>query len=112
RYIVDFQITRLCFPTRSSSDLWFKYNLAKLKYFKNLPLEEQKLRSRISREIIKNEGLINYIGFNDSKYIDKLTKHFKWNLSGIEVFKFLVNYRYKNKVPFGKYGNFRFTMNN
>ena len=87
--------------------MWLKYNLAKLRYFKSLPKEEQNLRIKISREILEN-GITNYLGFDNDEYVENLTKHFNWDLKGIDVFKFLVNYRYQHKIPFGKNGDFNY----
>ncbi len=51
---------------------------------------------KINEDIIKNNGIIKYLNFDDVDYIERLNNNFKFDKKGITIFEELVNYRYCN----------------
>ncbi|MBC7128951.1 MAG: hypothetical protein H5T45_04375 [Thermoplasmatales archaeon] len=68
-------------------------------FFQNLPKEEKEKRLKIAQEIHKCGGPIPYLGLDNEKRVEYLTKTFKWDLPGIEVFRRLIEYRFNNGKP-------------
>jgi hypothetical protein len=77
---------------------WSIYEYQKINFFESLPIHERLLRTKIAKEMI-DCGVIKYLGLDKPAIVESLTKTFKWDLSGLEVFRKLLIYRYKNKKP-------------
>jgi len=77
---------------------WSIYEYQKINFFESLPINERLLRTKIAKEMIEC-GVIKYLGLDKHTIVESLTKTFKWDLSGLEVFRKLLLYRYKNKKP-------------
>ena len=77
----------------------FHYNVAKAKFFYGLKERDKIIRIRISEEIIRWGGVIKYLNLDDPKYVENLTKSFRWNKRGVEVFEILVKYRFESGKP-------------
>jgi hypothetical protein len=86
-----------------SAFCWTRYTIDKMKFFNSLPREEQKLRIKIAKEIQDSGGVIKYLGLDKDYIVENLTRTFKWNMPGIEVFRKLLLYRHFNKKPAYKF---------
>jgi hypothetical protein len=76
-----------------------KYSINAIKFFDSLPKKEQKLRTEIAKEIEECGGIIKYLGLDKDCIVENLTKTFKWDIPGIEVFRKLILYRHFHKKP-------------
>jgi hypothetical protein len=75
------------------------YSIHTMKFFSNLPKEEQKLRIKIAKEIQEYGGVIKYLGLDRDYIVENLTRTFKWDMSGTEAFRKLLLYRHFHKKP-------------
>lgn len=92
--------TRKNIVDNRSRELWslLRYSLGVNTYFRKLPEETQSLALDISKEIDESGGLIDYLHFQDSAYVDNLTGTFGWDRTGLEVLEQLLLFRHEHGV--------------
>jgi len=85
----------LKFKTYRNDRFLMKYTISRYKYFMRLRCKDDLIK--INMDIIQNGGLIKYLNLDNINYVNKLTENFNWSKNGIDIFKELIDYRYKYK---------------
>jgi len=101
RWIIEFEFLRdlLLGKGRKAASFGRRYSLAKWEFFCTLPDLERRHFLAIARDVQLSGGVFEYLGLTDPAYLEKLTASFDWNLRGIDVYRRLLDYRYRVGSP-------------
>jgi hypothetical protein len=76
-----------------------RYSLAKWQFLCALPEPDRRRLAEIADDLEKSGGLFDYLGLNDPAYVERLTASFQWNLRGIDVYRNILDYRFRVGKP-------------
>ncbi|MCI4351180.1 MAG: hypothetical protein L3K15_06680 [Thermoplasmata archaeon] len=75
------------------------YGLARWNFARLLSTEVRRFRVEVAREVRRAGGMLRYLGFDDFRYLDRLTATFRWNRKGPQVLEELLRYRHDSGRP-------------